>query len=415
MRDSGPGEGGGEGSPRPQPFPQAGWVRRVAARLRGARWVWAPLAAFALSRLAILLAAWLGLALLPPDPAIQPYHIRPESFLLDLLGSRWDTGFYLSIATEGYVYQGAELPSVAFFPLLPLAMGLAMPLVGGDALLAGILVSNLALAGAGMLLYRLVALEGDEAVAGRAVWYLMLFPVSFFGSAIYTESLFLFCAVGALYAARRGIWESAGLLGIGAALSRLMGILVAPLLLVEWGMQRRAKAPEDRPPRWAALAGLAVPLGTLAYMAFLARRFGDPLAFAAGSAAWGREPRPVWAMLGMLVQTPPGGWLAGLAAETLPLNDWIDALAAAAFLALGLVLLRQRRWSEAVFVILGVLIPLNSGLWMSQRRYVWVLFPAFMLLARWGERPWLNRAITLLFALGLALFSALFAAWHWVA
>jgi hypothetical protein len=81
---------------------------------------------------------------------------------------------------------------------------------------------------------------------------------------------------------------------------------------------------------------------------------------------------------------------------------------------MGLVLLYQRRWSESIFVLLGVLIPLNSGLLMSQRRYMWVLFPAFILLARWGKHQWVDRAITILFISGLALYTALFANWYWV-
>jgi len=67
-----------------------------------------------------------------------------------------------------------------------------------------------------------------------------------------------------------------------------------------------------------------------------------------------------------------------------------------------------------VFVTLGTLIPFSSGLLMSQRRYVWVLFPAFILLARWGEHPWADRLITTLSLLGLGLFTALFANWYWV-
>ena len=65
-------------------------------------------------------------------------------------------------------------------------------------------------------------------------------------------------------------------------------------------------------------------------------------------------------------------------------------------------------------MLLGAIIPFSSGLLMSQRRYMWVLFPAFILLARWGKRPWLDRAITALFLLGLALFTALFANGYWV-
>ena len=101
------------------------------------------------------------------------------------------------------------------------------------ALLAGLLITNSALLGATMLLYRLVDEEWGAAIAGRTVWYLLIFPTAFFGSAIYTESLFLFCTIGSLYFARQGYWESATLLGIGATLTRFVGILVAPMLLLD--------------------------------------------------------------------------------------------------------------------------------------------------------------------------------------
>ncbi|HEY1016337.1 MAG TPA: mannosyltransferase family protein, partial [Herpetosiphonaceae bacterium] len=369
------------------------------------------LLAWSLSRAGIALVMYVAQPLIIDAAAPPPYHLRPDNIILDGLGSRWDTGFYLDIAEHGYVYEGAALPSVAFFPLLPLLMRAVGALIG-DTLVAGLLISNLALLGAAMLLHRLTDDEWGPAVADRAVWYLLIFPASLFGSAIYTESLLLFAAIGALYAARKGAWEIAALLGIAAALTRLVGVVVAPMLLAEWWMQRQRG--ERRPPAWALLAGLAPPLGTLAYMGFLHWRFGDALAFAHAAAAWAREPRSPLAMLGALFARPAEGWLAALPAGRIPLDNWIDALFALAFLALGGLLLWRRRWSEGVFVALGALIPLSSGLLMSQRRYVWVLFPAFILLARWGGRPWVDRLLTLAFALGLALMSALFVNWYWV-
>jgi len=70
----------------------------------------------------------------------------------------------------------------------------------------------------------------------------------------------------------------------------------------------------------------------------------------------------------------------------------------------------------AAFAVLGTVIPLYSGMLMSQRRTMWVLFPVFVLLFRGSEgRLWLERTITLLFAAGLALSVALFANGYWVA
>lgn len=381
--------------------------------LKKARWFWMSLFIFGVTRLGVALIAYLGAPLIADAPNTL-YHLRPpENTILDVLGSRWDTGFYVSIAEEGYKYQGVPLPSVAFFPLLPMLMRAGMAL-GLDTLVAGVLVANLALLLATMLFYRLVEMEWGQGIADRTIWYFLIFPTALFGSAIYSESLFLLCAIGALYLARRGAWESAGLLGIFAALSRFLGILVAPLLLVEWLMQRR-KPMFRRPGNWALGAAVVVPLGTVAYMAYLGKTFGDPLAFLHASEAWGRAASSPWTMIGDLLARPEAGWGAALAGGYIHLDNWMDFLFVGSFLVFGIILLVEKRWSEGVFVTLGALIPLFSGLLMSQRRYMWVLFPAFILLARWGEKTWVDRLLTVLFLVGLALFTALFANGYWVA
>lgn len=383
-------------------------------KLRAARWLWLPLFLFTLTRLGIALVAYLAVPLIADSANPPPYHLRADASLLaDVFGSRWDTGFYLSIAEEGYKYTGVPLPSVAFFPLLPLLMRALTPLVG-DTMTAGLLISNGALALAAVLFYRLVLEEWGTAVADRAVWYLLIFPTSFFGAAIYTESLFLLTAIGALYAARRGYWEMAAMLGIAATLTRLMGLVVAPMLLLEWWRQRREREEGKRPSIWALAAPLAVPLGTGGFMGYLWRTFGDPLAFVHGAAAWERAPQSPLVTIADLLQRPAAGWWAALRLGHIHVDNWLDFGMVALFLLLGAALLLHRRWSEGVFVVLGVIIPFSSGLLMSQRRYVWVLFPAFVLLAQWGKRPWLDKLITTCSLLGLALFTALFANGYWV-
>lgn len=373
------------------------------------RWVYVPTLVFIITRIAVLFIAYLGAILLPDTE--HAYHLRsPEVVVLDALGSRWDTGFYVSIAEEGYKYEDVPLPSVAFFPLYPLMIR-AVAGVVGDAVLAGVLISHVALWLAALLFYRLVAQEWGEAMADRAVWYLLIFPTAVFGSALYTESLFLFVCVAALYFARRGYWESAALFGIAATLTRFVGLIVAPMLLAEWWMQWRDG---KRPSFLALLAPLLTPIGTAAYMLYLWLVFGDPLAFVHGAAAWERAPQSPLVAISELLQRPAEGWITAVLSGRIHVDNWIDFLMVLLFLGLGLVLLYRRRWSEAVFVLLGVIIPFSSGLLMSQRRYMWVLFPAFILLAQWGEKPWVDRLITTLSLTGLALFTALFANGYWV-
>lgn len=387
------------------------WRVRIATW----RWMWVSLLAFGITRAGIVLIAYLAVPLIVNSPDPPPYHLGPpNNLLLDVFASRWDTGFYLSIAEEGYKFTGVQFPSVAFFPLLPL-LTRALGAVTGSTMVAGLLVTNLALLGATMILYQLVAEEWNTRIADRTVWYFLIFPTAFFGSALYSESLFLLGATSALYFARKGYWESAAMLGIFTALSRFMGLIVAPMLLLEWWQQYRTRPATARPPYTALLAPAVVPLGTAAFMLYLNRLFGDPLAFLHASAAWERTPRSPLALIQEMLQPPAEGWGTALLAGHLHVNNWIDLLVVFAFLGFGIILLTQRRWSESVFVLLGTVIPFSSGLLMSQRRYMWILFPAFILLARWGEYPWVDRAITTIFLLGLALFTALFANGYWVA
>lgn len=407
------------GDQPPAMAPPAGRWRSFVAWLAAARWLRVSVTVFLITRLGIAIAAYLGFILFPTASEPPPYHLRPpDNVLMDVFGSRWDTGFYVSIVEEGYIAEGVPLPSVAFFPLLPMLMRAAMPITG-DAVAAGVLVANIALLLATMLFYRLVDMQWGSKVADRAVWYLLIFPTAFFGSAIYTESVFLLCAIGALYSARKGKWWLAALFGVGATLTRFVGLIVVPMLIMEWWMQQRdtetdASPAGSRPGYRALLAPLVAPIGTIGFMLFLWRRFNDPLAFMNASAAWGRVPQSVAETVSNLLVRPEQGWLPALLAGHIHVNDWFDLLIVVFFLVLGFILLYQHRWSEGIFVWLGALIPLSSGLLMSQRRYVWVLFPAFILLAQWGKHPWVDRLITALFLVGLALFTALFANGYWV-
>jgi hypothetical protein len=384
-----------------------------------------PLLAFLVTHLGIAGVAYFATPILV-DSTVPPYHLRPDNTLVDVFASRWDSGFYIDIAEHGYRYQGVKFPSVAFFPLMPVLMRL-VSMFTGDLLASGLWIANLSLLAAVMLLHHLTDAEYGQPTADRTVWYLLIFPASFFGSAVYSESLFLLLAVAALYLARNSHWWAAGILSVLGAMTRFVGILLAPVLLAEWlGQRYRRKEvlpsegsqgmdDERKMPGLEGLAAaLLAPIGTLAYMLYLQRQFGDPLAFVHASDAWERTPAALrMTLAGMLIR-PSQGWLRALGDGALPLDNWLDLSFVIFFFVLGIILLTQKRWTEGIFVVLGVIIPFSSGLLMSQRRYVWVLFPAFILLARWGENIWVDRIIFVLSLLLLGLFTAMYANWYWV-
>ncbi len=168
--------------------------------------------------------------------------------------ARWDSYWYLTIARYGYAHMRERM---AFYPLYP-ALIHAFGLITRSDLVAGVLISLAALAVALVLLHRLVSLDFGEEIATTTVLLVAFCPVSFFLSAVYTESLFLALSIGSIYAARRERWLLCGVLGFLAATSRNGGIaLILPtaiiylygpraasdLALTRWGREARGLGP----------------------------------------------------------------------------------------------------------------------------------------------------------------------------
>ena len=75
-----------------------------------------------------------------------------------------------------------------------------------------------------ILLYKLAEQEVGEQTAWRSMWYISIFPTAFFLLAAYTEAPFLLFAIAALYCARKGKWNLAGIMALLASLtSALIG------------------------------------------------------------------------------------------------------------------------------------------------------------------------------------------------
>jgi Gpi18-like mannosyltransferase len=100
-------------------------------------------------------------------------------------------------------------------------------LVVQNVVLSALVVSFAASVGAGYFLFRLVALDADEATAWRAVLLLFSFPTAYYLAAPFTEALFLFAVLASVYAARTGRWAEAGVAGALAPGPRVTGIALA--------------------------------------------------------------------------------------------------------------------------------------------------------------------------------------------
>lgn len=153
---------------------------------------------------------------------------------------RYDVLWYVRIAKYGYGYK---LGDTAFHPLYPLLMSILGRLFGGSQIaymLAAWLIAQFCTVIMLYLLYKLVLLDYDHAVAQRTTLFLILSPLGFSFLIPYTEPLLMMCIVGSIYAARTQHWYIAGLAGAGAALTKQPGAVVILPLLWELFQQKRA-------------------------------------------------------------------------------------------------------------------------------------------------------------------------------
>lgn len=363
----------------------------------------------------------------------------PDAPLVFTMWDRFDSQWYLQIAAHGYGFTSRRYSPEAFFPLYPLVIGVSQRLTGLPGVALGVLWSNAFFLAALVLLGRLVTLRFGGELAWRTVLYMILFPTSFYFSAVYTESLFLLAAVAAFYAAERGRWWLAGLSGMAAALTRNLGVtLFVPLAWLAWEKGKRTER-DGSPMRHDLLARIAplslIPLGFALWTGYLWGTKGDPLRWMHVESAWGRVLAPPWTGLAIAVGrvlTPPpppdepfepGTYVSAWRPQFAPLYSAIDGGTALTWLTLAALGRRAGLgWPYVLYTLTGVLIPLSAPTiramtpLASMTRYVVVLFPVFIVLARLAyRRPWLDTALTAAFPAVQALLFILFTTWNWIA
>lgn len=416
--------GATRGAPRPA---SRDVLRRASVGLLAAvRGTSPTVQAFVASRLLVLLAGIGGVLAVakrtsPLEVAAYQHQLGPVGYVLAGSVDRFDSAFYLDIASHGY----GSLASgrVAFFPLYPLLIR-AVGLLTGSLVIAGVLISAVAFLLALVLLHRLTELELGRRAATATVLIVCFAPLSLFFTAIYTESLFLMLSVGALLAARRERWALAGVLGALATLTRPTGFLLALALVV---MRLRSSRRFDRRLAWAL-----VPAVTL--VAYLVALVADGFPWLA--------PFHVETIWHRIAVGPVGGLLAGVG----------EALRGAGSIITGgepiyhPTLFGPFSAGAESIILLGVLVlaivalvatfrtlPLQYGclaaaslamcLWSPQQgqplnsfdRYTLTIFPLWMVAGAWIAKRRLERQAVLVGAILLVFYTVQFSSWAFVA
>lgn len=334
---------------------------------------------------------------------------------------RWDVGWYIRIAEQGYQFADGTRQ---FHPLYPWLASI-LTIVGFSPLFSLVLVSSVCTLIFLIVFYRLTTFELDGEGARTATLLLILCPLGWILLAPYSESLFLCLSALCLQWALRRSWWLAGLAGGLAVLTRQQGIfLLFPLLWEIWEANDR-KVVMLRENWRNLLATALIPLGWLLWI------FYRGLFLADVHPNFSSMQGLIYSVLispnaSQVVTTQAflwpwqAAWIALEQVLTRPEADLItNWLLAIYFLLLLAWSWRGMRISYRLYclVIYWISFSYYTGPvhpYMGLARHLLLAFPVFIGLGAVARRPWQRLALVAVGVLGIAFTSLEYVLEAWV-
>jgi hypothetical protein len=281
---------------------------------------------------------------IPVNPAQTAHYLselhNPLSFT-----ANWDGPNYLRIAKFGYSSTG----DTNFFPLYPLLIHIVNYIIGSP-LISGLLISWASFIGAiyyYLKISKLLFDIKDNLESLRSAAFFMLFPSAVFMFVVYSEGLFAFLALGAIYHALKRKYLLSGLFLMFSTATHITGlfvmVLVAGILLEEKVELRRI-----------VLNLIISSLGIVAYMFYLLEKFHQPIAF--------------------LTSQKSHGWLKSGPTNLITSAEFLNVVFVV-LLLISAAYWYKRRVSFSIYSLLFILIPLIGRQYGGFNRYVLMAFP----------------------------------------
>ncbi|HEX8917233.1 MAG TPA: hypothetical protein VF898_01915, partial [Chloroflexota bacterium] len=278
--------------------------------------------------------------------------------------------WYQLIAERGY-HAGDD--TVHFEPLYPLLSHIVSVPLAGHVVPALLIVASSAFAVAMWLLYKLARIDVGAEAAHLTVLLTVFFPVGFFLLAPYTESLYLALTLAAFWFARHNRPWLAGLMGLGAALTRTVAIFMVMPLAYAYVKQRDE---EGKTPGLGLLASTFPALGLLGTIGYDRLIVGEHRSVFQVGSQWGDTIVPFW-------RAVPDSW-SHITATGDPV-EILNLVALFGFTILALLAVRRLPLMYSLYTLpyLALLFDRESAVspLESVARYLLVLFPCFMMLA----------------------------------
>lgn len=378
-------------------------------------------------RLSLFLISYLAVFFIPIFRASFPYYniiLMPTNLPSWIWGfGNFDGVHYLRIAQNGYSAQFSQ----AFFPLFPLVIRTfnfipkklpldATGIVDPSFFFTGMILSNVVFFFALILFYKLTRIDFSKKIAYGSLILLVTFPTSFYFGSIYTESLFLLFVVGAFYFIRKGNFLVAGILSAVASATRIFGLLLIPVLLIEIYIKiKNGEIKLDSTETIKATIGvLLAPFGTLFYMLYLRLNFDNPLYFLTSQPSFGAErtssnliflPQVIYRYLKIFITVPRIS------------QPFFNAFLEFTFTITTLVCLfffiRKMRLSYFIFTLGCLVLPTLTGTLSSMPRYSLMAFLLLPFIMQMVNRYY-KLLVCFFITIGIIL-TGLFIRGYWVA
>ena len=298
---------------------------------------------------------------------------------LEPLWTHWDTRHYIGIAQDWYTDAGDERLRLVFFPLYPLLMRLISPLAGGSMFASGLMISLACAAGASALVYDLSYMHFGGKQAQLSLAYFLLSPLSVFLGCVYTESLFIFLTLAAVCLLRRGHPWLAALCGMLSAFTRMPGVIISGLLIIDF-LGKIPKKRANARALAACCAQVAIVFGGFAaYLLVNQWVTGDPFTYLIYQKEnWYQQPGSFWGSTANTMHY----FLTGVGE-----SDWLWTWGFQLACMLGMYLLLAFGSSRipfdlAAYSFVYVAVVLSPTWLLSGARYLYALCALPMLLAR---------------------------------
>jgi hypothetical protein len=318
---------------------------------------------------------------------------------------KWDAPHYVEIAKNWYVNTGDAANFIVFFPFYPILIRL-FTFDFNYANLSALIISNVCSLFAFLYLYKITKLEFNDTVAVKAVIFLSIFPIAYFLSVPYTEGLFFALVIASIYYARLGKWQFSGIIGLFTALTRIGGLLLLPVLFVEYFHQTGWKLRKiNSKVLWIFLTLV----GFLIYLGINYQVTGNPFSFLTVEAThWFNRLDPKSGLYGAY------GWAKN---ASYPENVTIG-IAPLSFAVFGLIVIGASFWRRIrpvyiIYMVFSWALAVSTSWWISVPRYIMAMFPMFMLFGLITKNKPVNIAIAVLSISLLIYFTIFFARGAW--